>query len=146
MDHVVMLDGEGITYAKALQIYLKESPYLIIGGGGRKHHEMLKIFLTDNKIHFIERMLKGPNFGPTMIGENYRLVGAGWVDLNYKDRIELSGWSDSYGISTDEKHARDISDVLQDRQVEVKKSKPVVIEKIERAAPDLDDFDDGLPF
>lgn len=146
MDHVVMLDGESIIYAKALQVYLKESPYLVIGVEGRKHHEMLKIFLTDNQIPFRETILKGPNFGPTMIGENYRLVGAGWADLNYKDGIELSGYSDSYGISTDEKHARDISDILSDRRVEIKKSKPVVTEKIERAAPGLDDFEDECPF
>ena len=98
-----MLDGD-IKYGKALQIYLEDAPYLVIGSDSNKHHEMLKIFLLDNKITFKEEMLHGPNFGPSAIGENYRLIGAGRAFIHYGGKVELSGQSDSYRISPNKKH------------------------------------------
>jgi len=142
MDHLVMLDREDIEYGKALQLYLGNVPFLVIGEDIRRHHEMLRKFLEANGVPFVEKALHGPNFGPTAMGEKYRLVGAGYASL-YDGLIELWGQSDGYRISPDEKHAREISDLLRDRRVEIKKQEPVVIEKTERPSKNLDD---EIPF
>ena len=141
MNPLVMLD-EGVAFGKALQVYIGDKSYLVVGNGSRMHQDMLKIFLADNNVPFNVELLNGPNFGPAAEGENYRLVGAGWADLHYSDRIELSGHSGSYRISPDKEHAQEISDLLPKR-VEIKKSKPVVIKRDEKPDSDLDDI---IPF
>ena len=127
MDPLVMLDRKDITFGKTLQVYLGNVPFLVIGEDIRRHHEMLRKFLQDNGVPFVEEPLHGPNFGPQAIGDRYKLVGAGYASL-YQGLIQLWGQSDGYRISSDEKHAREISDLLKDRRVEIQKSEPVVSE------------------
>lgn len=139
MSNLIILD-KGIEYGKAIQVYLSNVPYLIVGGESWKHPGMLKKFLLDNDVPE-ESWLYGNNFGHQLIGERYKIAGAGWADLWYADKIVLSGQSDSYRISPDEKHAKEISDLL-DGKVEIKKSEPIVIEEYKLTT----NWEDEIPF
>lgn len=143
MSNLIILN-EGINYGKAIQVYLDKVPYLIVGDESCwKHPGMLKKFLLDNDIPFEESWLYGNNFGPLALGKGeYKLAGAGWADLWYADKIMLSGQSDSYRMSPNERHAKEISDLL-DRKVELKKSEPIVME--ERYEPSTN-WEDEIPF
>lgn len=112
MDQIVRL-GENIRVGKALQLYLKDnSPYLIIGKSLRHHPDILAEFLRNQQIPFNNVELGANKVGPPPIDPagQYRLVGAGWINC-YKDRFELSDNSTIYGLSPDEKHAKEISDI-----------------------------------
>ena len=140
-DHLVML-GRDLILGKSLQVYIEEVPYLIIGRDDRKHNDTLKMFLLNKQIPFIQERLYGPNFGPPAMGDNYRLVGAGLANLLYAGRIVLSGQSDSYRISPNAEHAKEISDILG-MAVEIEDPKSTTTTRSEKHLPDKDD---ELPF
>ena len=111
MGNLILFGSDDMEYGKAIQIYLRNVPYLAVGSTGYKHHDILLKFLIDNQIAFKEKRLIGPDFGPEPIGQDYKLVGAGMA-IFHADKIRLIGQSGGYRIKPDETHAREISGLI----------------------------------
>ncbi len=144
MDRLCIVGSLPKGFGKSLQLYLDKEPYLVVGDSSIRHHAILKSFLSQHKIPFSEGMLNGPEFGPLAFGEHYQLVGAGRAVLYYSDKIVLSGSSDSYRISSDKKHAREISNLLT-KKVKIERVRPLKLVTPKKRKP-IRSLDDEFPF
>ena len=93
---------------KFLQVYLDKTPYLVLGNYIGIHAKIFEKFLKIRCVGFETVRLRGPEFGPSLKGQRYELVGAGVFDI-VDDEISLHGKSGGYNMGPDKNHAQELS-------------------------------------
>lgn len=125
MDPIIFVEeaGKHTSYGKALQLYLRGKPCLLISPALSRHDDALVHFLTSERIGFRDQIAHDiPNhWRPQAKGDQYHLIGVGWARIHPQE-IVLDVGSDSYLLPPCERHAKEITRLLKTKTISVKPS------------------------
>jgi hypothetical protein len=107
MDPVIKLGDFETGLAKALQLYVGDTPVLVLADAwdnSVRHSKMLEQVLSGAGIAYEITPLGGREHGPKSQGENYELAGASRAIVR-EASADLEGRSDGYEIGPSQEHA-----------------------------------------
>ena len=119
MNTLIFLPDYKSKDIKALQLYIKDTPHLVICNGNRYHHQSLQELLKREQIPFDSKSFGRRGRGPKQKGNQYQLVGAGYAIIN-PHKIHLHNESEGYRIGINKEHAEKINELITDREITFK--------------------------
>jgi len=119
MDSLKTLTEEG----KFIQFYYKDYPYITIDSEKKNHREIVAGVLRCIGIHFDFEKSRDPRVEdlevPAREGENYKLVGAGYVDLS-EGGYSFSGKSIDYDLRPNQEHFDEVKKINPEFKFNIK--------------------------
>lgn len=107
MENIVWAGGTLIDSGKMVQVYVDNTPFLLIDSYDYSHAGILQYFLERREIPFTTKQLDGATV-PKQRGVRYRLAGAGCV-WKKEQELWLYGESLGYSIRPNVKHIAELN-------------------------------------
>lgn len=120
-DDALIIVDDFDDMGKVVQLYIKDTPILVLGSFDWYHGDILDKVLEDMGISSEKIKLPDGTCHAKKQGDSYRVVGMG--DVVYvpeQKKIFLSGNSMGYGLGIDKEHALDVRDYLDGFEISVR--------------------------